>query len=66
MGFSVKIKFKMYLHPRANSPANLRSLMRFTWEIAHFVHDLATHIEIEKLQSEGVAMYTYSVCIYYA
>ena len=31
-----------------------------------FVHDLATHIEIKKLRSEGVAMYVYSISVYYA
>ena len=54
------------LYPRANSPASLRPLTRFAWELVHFVHDLATRMEIEKLRSERVAMYAYSVSIYYA
>ena len=53
------------LYPRANPPASLRLLAHFFLEIAHFVHDLAAHIEIEKLWSEGVAMYAYSVSVYY-
>ena len=50
----------------STSPASLRLLARFAWEIVHFVHHLATHMEIKKLQSEGVAVYVYSVSIYYA
>ena len=58
-GISVKIEFDV----SSNSPASLRPLVCFAYEIAHFVHDLATHIEIEKLRSEGVAMYAYSVSV---
>ena len=57
------------LYPRANSPASLWPLTHFAWEIAHFVHDLATCMEIEKLRSEGAMhaafLYT-SVSVYYA
>ena len=49
-----------------NSPASLRLIARFALEIARFVCDRATRIENEKLRSEGVAMYAYSVSVYYA
>ena len=35
--------------------------MRFALELERFVRDHATSIENEKLRSEGVAMYAYSV-----
>ena len=64
----MKIEFGVSdkLYPRANSPASLRTIVRFALEIARFVCDHATRIENEKLRSEGVAMYAYSVSVYYA
>ena len=66
--FVVKIEFDVSdkLYPRANSPASLRPIARFALEIARFVCDRATHTENEKLLSEGIAMYVYSVSVYYA
>ena len=40
-------------------------IVRFTLEIARFVCDHITCIENEKSRSEGVAMYAYSVSVYY-
>ena len=65
MGFFVKIEFDVSLI-RANSRASLRPIVRFALEIARFVCDRATHIENEKLRCEGVAMYAYSIYVYYA
>ena len=66
----MKIEFDVSdkLYPRANSPASLRPITRFALEIARFDCDRATHIENKKLRSEGVgvAMYVYSVSVYYA
>ena len=66
--FFVKIEFDVSdkLYPRANSPASLRPIARFALEIARFVCYRTTRIENEKLRSEGVAMYAYSVSVYYA
>ena len=65
--FFVKIEFDVSLiNPRANSPASLRPIALFALERARFVCDRATCIESEKLRSEGVGMYTYSVSVYYA
>ena len=50
---------------RANSPASLRPIERFALERARFVCDRATRIESENLRSEGIAMYVYSVSVYY-
>ena len=54
------------LYHRANLPPSLRPIARFALELERFVHDRATSIENEKLLSEGVAMYAYSVSVYYA
>ena len=54
------------LYHRANLRPNLRQIARFALEIERFVCDRATSIENEKLRSEGVAMYAYSVSVYYA
>ena len=64
----VKVEFDVSdkLYPRANPPASLRPITRFTLAIARFVSDCATRIENEKLRSEGIAMYTYGVSVYYA
>ena len=53
------------LYPRADSSASLGHSRCFAQDIAYFVHDLATHVEMEKLRSEGVAMYAYSISICY-
>ena len=54
------------LYHRANLPPSLRQIARFALELERFVRDRATSIENEKLRSEGVAMYVYSVSVYYA
>ena len=46
-------------------PASLRPTARLVLELERFVHDHATCIESEKLWSEGVAMYAYSISVYY-
>ena len=47
-------------------PPSLRQITRFALELERFVRDRATSIENEKLRSEGVAMYAYSVSVHYA
>ena len=54
------------LYPRANPPASLRVITHFALEIVSFVYDRATRIENKKLWSKGVAMYAYSISVYYA
>ena len=54
------------LYHRANLPPSLRQIARFTLELERFVHDRTTSIENEKLQSEGITMYAYSISVYYA
>ena len=53
------------LYRRINLPPSLRQIVYFALELEHFVCDHATSIENEKLWSEGIAMYMYSVSIYY-
>ena len=53
------------IDPRPNPPASFRLIACFALEIARFACDHATTIENEKLWSKGVAMYAYSVSIYY-
>ena len=52
------------LYHRANLPPSLRPIVHFALELERFVHDRATSID-EKLRSEGVAMYAYSVSVYH-
>ena len=53
------------LHPRANLPPSLTPIARFALELERFVCDHATPTKNEKLWPKGVAMYAYSVSIYY-
>ena len=62
----MKIEFDVSLISSTLELTHLRPIVRFALEIARFVCDRATRIENEKLRSEGVAMYAYSVSVYYA
>ena len=55
----------VFFKHRANLLPSLRQIVLFTLELERFVHDHATSIENEKLRSEGVAMYAYSISVYY-
>ena len=50
----------------ANLHPSLRLIVPFALKLEHFVHYRTTSIENEEIQSEGVAMHTYSVFVYYA
>ena len=53
------------LYPRANLPPSLRPTVHFTLELERFVCDRATPMTNEKLRPKGIAMYAYSVFVYY-
>ena len=54
------------LYHKANLPPSLRQIVCFALELERFVYDRAISIENEKLRSEGVAVYAYSISVYYA
>ena len=54
------------LYPRAYLPPSLGPITRFAQELECFVYNHVTPTIYEKLRPKGVAMYAYSISIYYA
>ena len=53
------------LYHRASLHSSFRLIVHFAVELQRFVCDRATPPIIKKLLSEGVAMHTYAISVYY-